>query len=575
MNLKKVSPNKLSIRYTELIIYGVLFLMLVATIFGINIYIANRSRSETEQVFCATKQQEYWQNAYRGLLKTQTSLIEFNSLIEQLSVSEPELAEKLKQLQSEKAAKAVLSQIPSQNEQTQKQLTEISKKITEIAGAFDAYKNSIYIFDSTVTVLRYGGSIYIGGRRYDIQKVTEPQTMNYTSSIENTWLSGRSEIFRVLSNTSKDHTLPSENTLTQAIEFAITKDEQIQANNRNFIVTLGEIATRRVSNLLTIQIGALILSFILFIAMAFRLTVSLRRQEKVIHDAQGQLIQSEKMASLGQMVAGLVHEMNTPLGFVRSNFEIIEENNQELYDALVKSHRVLQLIVKGKYDQIETEIQQAVSKFNEIEKLGLVEENKTMTAGSLEGLDRIQQLIINLKNFSRIDQTTQQLTNINSCLDSTLIIANHLLKRHMTVKKEYGSLPQITCAPAQINQVFLNIISNAAHATEGKGTGTLLIKTWVEKDEIIVQISDDGEGIPQETLNKIFDPFFTTKPVGKGTGLGLSISRKIIEEGHNGQIEVKSTPGKGTDFFIHLPFKPSQAKGSEQIFETTDDIVLN
>jgi signal transduction histidine kinase len=146
-------------------------------------------------------------------------------------------------------------------------------------------------------------------------------------------------------------------------------------------------------------------------------------------------------------------------------------------------------------------------------------------------------------------------------LDSTLVIANHILKRHMTVVKDYGQVPDIVCAPAQLNQVFLNIITNAAHACEDKGEGTLRLKTYTEKNDAVVQISDNGKGIPQEVINKIFDPFFTTKPVGKGTGLGLSISRKIVEDGHNGRIAVKSKVGVGTDFFIYLPL---QAKKTQE-----------
>jgi two-component system, NtrC family, sensor kinase len=573
MNSKKNSPNKLSVRYTELITYGVLFLGLVAAVFVININLANRSRSETEQVFCATKQQEYWQTSYRNLLKTQTGLIELDGLLEGIALSSPELAEKLKHVQSAQSVDAFLTQVPGQDTLTKKQLATISHKVGEISEAFASYKTAIGTFDSTVAVLRGGGSLSIDGRRYEIEKVTEEKASRYIEAIEKTWLSSRSEIFKTISRTDNNHLFPDESTLTQAIDFAITKDEFVQANNRGFIVSLGEIATERVNNLLFVQIGALALSFIVFIAMALRLTVSLRRQEKLIKDSQSQLVQSEKMASLGQMMAGLAHEMNTPLGFVRSNVEIIEENERELHSALTKSHTVLKLLVKGDYDRIETETQKALSKITEIDKLGIVDENKLMVTNSLEGLDRIQKLIVNLRNFSRLDQTIQQLANINECLESTLVIANHLIKRHMTVKKEYSNLPPIMCAPAQLNQVFLNIISNAAHATEERGHGTLLLKTWTEKGEIVIQISDDGKGIPAEQLNKIFDPFFTTKPVGQGTGLGLSISQKIIEDGHNGSIEAKSTVDKGTDFFIRLPIKSDQKQQTEQAIQTTD--ILN
>jgi len=275
------------------------------------------------------------------------------------------------------------------------------------------------------------------------------------------------------------------------------------------------------------------------------------------------------MASLGQMVAGLAHEMNTPLGFVRNNIEIIRENDREFQEAIVASTAVLKSLVAGNYSEVEKQIPATLEKLKNIEKIGLVDENAMMIANSLEGLDRMQELIVNLRNFSRLDQTATQLANINQCLDSTLVIANHILKRHMTVVKDYGKIPDIVCAPAQLNQVFLNIITNAAHACEEKGEGVLRLKTFVEKNEAVVQISDNGKGIPPEIINKIFDPFFTTKPVGKGTGLGLSISRKIIEEGHNGRITVKSNVGHGTDFFIYLPMQGRQEKAEKVFSEST------
>ena len=162
--------------------------------------------------------------------------------------------------------------------------------------------------------------------------------------------------------------------------------------------------------------------------------------------------------------------------------------------------------------------------------------------------------MLNLKNFSRLDRSKISSFNLNEGLDSALLLAKHELK-HLTIKKNFGEIPAITCSPSQLNQVFLNLINNAAQAIES-GTGELTLTTRVEDAQhVAVEISDNGKGIPPEIMSKIFDPFFTTKAVGKGTGLGLSISYKIIEQ-HGGKISVDSTVGKGTKFTIVLPLTP-------------------
>lgn len=527
----KKDNQQLTFQYTELVIYGVLFLLLVAAVFVLNINLSNESRRDTEQIFCATKQQEYWGRAYRNLLKTQTTLAEYELVID---------------------------------DSTQLALAE--QKRATIDTSFRLYRRSIEIFDGTVKALDKGGKIMLEGAEYEIEAVKDDRARKYILDIANRWYPRADSLIGIAHQYEGTRKLNSD-MLLAAIDFAVQNDELILADNRDFIVKLGELAAERQTRLQTIQVIALIASIVVFAVMAVRLTISLRKQAKIIQESQSQLVQSEKMASLGQMVAGLAHEMNTPLGFVRNNVEIIRENEKEIQAAFHSANAVLKDLVKGNYAEVEKTIPETIKKLDEIEKIGVVDENSMMLESALQGIDRIQELIVNLKNFSRLDQSMMQSANVNECLDSTLVIANHILKRHVTVHKEYAQLPNILCAPAQLNQVFLNLITNAAHAIEKKGQGNLWIKTYMSPKaaEVVVQISDDGTGIPKEILNKIFDPFFTTKPVGQGTGMGLSISKKIVEEGHKGRIEVKSTVGKGTDFFIYLPMKTEIKE--EKVFE--------
>jgi Signal transduction histidine kinase regulating C4-dicarboxylate transport system len=448
---------------------------------------------------------------------------------------------------------------------TQLELAE--QKRATIDTSFRLYRRAIEVFDGTVKALDKGGKIMLEGVEYQIDAVQDERARQFIMDIAKRWYPRADSLIGIAHQYEGTRKLNSD-MLLAAIDFAVQNDELILADNRDFIVKLGELAAERQNRLQTIQVIALVASIIVFVIMAVRLTISLRRQAKIIQESQGQLVQSEKMASLGQMVAGLAHEMNTPLGFVRNNVEIINENEKELQAVFRSASSVLKDLVEGKYNEVEKTIPETIKKLDELEKIGIVDENKMMIESALQGIDRIQELIVNLKNFSRLDQSMMQMANVNECLDSTLVIANHILKRHVTVHKEYAQLPNILCAPAQLNQVFLNLITNAAHAMEKKGQGNLWIKTYMSTKaaEVVVQISDDGTGIPKEIINKIFDPFFTTKPVGQGTGMGLSISKKIIEEGHKGRIEVKSVVGKGTDFFIYLPMKTEVKE--EKVFES-------
>ena len=268
-----------------------------------------------------------------------------------------------------------------------------------------------------------------------------------------------------------------------------------------------------------------------------------------------QLLQAEKMSSLGQMVAGLAHEMNTPLGFVRNNLELLEAKHNEVRELIAAYDKLRSQIMYGTPNDVAMMLAQ-IDQLSQKVKNRVYEQAPLLYRNSIEGIDRIQDLILSLKNFSRVDEASFKLTNINENIESTLKIAGHLFKGGIQVIKEFGSLPDVMAYPAQLNQVFLNLITNAVQAVDER-TGRITIRTMQQGDSVVIKIADNGKGIPPENLKRIFEPFFTTKDVGQGTGLGLSIVYKIIEK-HKGKIDVQSQVGKGTEFTITLPINPMQ-----------------
>lgn len=270
-----------------------------------------------------------------------------------------------------------------------------------------------------------------------------------------------------------------------------------------------------------------------------------------------QMLQAEKMSSLGQMVAGLAHEMNTPLGFVRNNLELLEAKHHELRELIAMYDKLRSQIMYGTPNDVAMMLAQ-IDQFSQKVKNRVYEQAPTLYRNSIEGIDRIQDLILNLKNFSRVDEANFKPTNVNENIESTLKIAGHLFKGGIQVIKEFGVLPEIMAYPAQLNQVFLNLITNAVQAVDER-TGRIVIRTMAQGNYVVIKIADNGKGIPPENLKRIFEPFFTTKEVGQGTGLGLSIAYKIIEK-HKGKIEVQSKVGVGTEFTITLPVNPMQVQ---------------
>lgn len=287
-----------------------------------------------------------------------------------------------------------------------------------------------------------------------------------------------------------------------------------------------------------------------------------------LQSSQAQLVQSEKMASLGQMVAGVAHEINTPLGYVKNNVELMREFSSQLRELLTASNALVDALVDPEGSDVEVARQLAT-----IEDLrSLVDPDllfgdmETLFGDTGFGLAQISELVLGLKDFSRLDQAHTDNVSLNDCVNNALLIAKNTLKTRIEVIRQLGEIPRIACAPSQLNQVLLNLVTNAAQAIEG--AGKIAIKTWADEVSVYVSVQDTGKGMSPETLKKIFDPFFTTKPVGEGTGLGLSISWQIIQQ-HGGRIRVASEPGRGTRFVIVLPRERQPQAASQQAVAVT------
>ncbi len=276
-----------------------------------------------------------------------------------------------------------------------------------------------------------------------------------------------------------------------------------------------------------------------------------------LSDAQTKLMQSEKLASIGQLAAGVAHEINNPIGFIFSNFGTLEQYLQDLFQML------------DTYEEAETSVCDAGALARirnlkaELDISYLKEDIPNLMRESRDGIQRVRKIVQDLKDFSRVDARLEwEAVDLHAGIDSTLNIVNNEIKYKADVVKHYGALPEVQCLPSEMNQVFMNLLVNAAHAITAE-RGTITIHTGVEGPNAWVEVSDNGTGIAAENLQRIFDPFFTTKPVGKGTGLGLSLSYGIVQK-HGGRMEVSSELGVGTRFRVTIPIKhePAPAQAS-------------
>jgi two-component system NtrC family sensor kinase len=256
----------------------------------------------------------------------------------------------------------------------------------------------------------------------------------------------------------------------------------------------------------------------------------LEKTNRHLQEAQTQLVQSEKMASLGQLVAGIAHEINTPIGAVNS-----------MHDTLFRTLERLKAIIQQELPEDCKQIPKLEAAFKLID-----DSNSVIKSGA----ERVINIVTRLKSFARLDEAELKTVDIHEGIEDTLVLIHHELKHNITIVKDYGDIPPISCFPSQLNQVFLNFLVNSKQAIKDKGT--IRISTFAKNKKVHIKFSDDGVGIPKESLRRIFDPGFTTKGIGVGTGLGLSISYNIIQN-HRGEIKVESEWGKGTDFLIILP----------------------
>ena len=283
-----------------------------------------------------------------------------------------------------------------------------------------------------------------------------------------------------------------------------------------------------------------------------------------LKESEAMLVQSEKMSSLGQMVAGVAHEVNTPLAYVKSSLESVNTQLPRMRELEGEAQRLLELLqadnpdekaLSGQFDVVSNLLGELRDQHTLGDLDGLVKDG-------LHGISQIGELVTNLRNFSRLDRSKVAEFDLNEGIRGALAIARNLVKTKR-VNLALGAIPQVSCSPSQMNQVFLNLVTNAAQAT--RDNGVITIRTAARgADYVIVEVEDNGHGIPDDVVSKIFDPFFTTKDVGKGTGLGLSIAYKIIEQ-HGGRIDVVSRVNVGTRFTVTLPIRASATLSASRV----------
>ncbi|HKO34910.1 MAG TPA: ATP-binding protein [Pyrinomonadaceae bacterium] len=274
--------------------------------------------------------------------------------------------------------------------------------------------------------------------------------------------------------------------------------------------------------------------------------VELARRKADLERVQAQLVHSEKMASLGQLAAGVAHELNNPAGFILSNMSALPEYVRRL-------EKVLSTYDAASLSPVDSEVVAAAKRAVDYDHI--LGDLNSIATDSFSGAERIQGIVQNLRLFSRLDEAELKEVDVHEGIESTIrLLSRYYTSPSIALRRVYGKLPRISCYAGQLNQVWVNLLVNAAQAI-GQGSGEVSIKTSSQERTVAVSVSDTGSGIAPEHINRIFDPFFTTKPVGEGTGLGLSISHGIIAR-HGGSLSVESTVGRGTTFNIVLPVRP-------------------
>lgn len=375
-------------------------------------------------------------------------------------------------------------------------------------------------------------------------------------TIETQWRSkdGR-RIDILLSSTATDG-----NDITKGVTFTatdITLQKEAQRETQKLISSLGNVISHRTQwlNENNIRLEEEIKKRV---DIEKELRTSKAKLEKTVNQlkhTQAQIIQSEKMASIGQLAAGVAHEINNPTAFVSSNLSTMSQYQADMARLLKEYEAVIDLLGESNElselpKDIETAIDQAKQTAQEIDLEFMWEDFPELIEESKEGTERIKKIVGDLKDFAHPGDERCVETDINKGLDSTINIVWNEIKYTCELTKDYGELPPVWSYSQQINQVFMNLLINAAQAIDQDGH--IHVKTRLRDELVVVQISDNGCGIPKKMISQIFDPFFTTKDIGKGTGLGLSMAHSIIEN-HQGKIEVESIVGEGTTFTLYLP----------------------
>lgn len=347
-----------------------------------------------------------------------------------------------------------------------------------------------------------------------------------------------------------------------ALPTAQSIDELTDAQSREndtMIVTLQNYqrALTAYSALLLLVLGFLAWRVFRYYQMLNQSNGDLQRANLELKESQVHLVQAEKMSALGQMVAGIAHEINTPLAYVKGTFSVLKDQLNPINALATQSYGFTQSMRATDRDNValNKQFRHIETSARNVIESGVIDDIGSLLTDGIHGIEQISEIVLNLKNFSRLDREKVANFSVEAGLDSTLLLARNLLKDRVQIEKNYSQVPMVSGSPSQINQVFLNIITNAAHAMPNRETPNVirLHTSMHDAQTVRIDIADNGNGIPKEVLPKIFDPFFTTKPIGEGTGMGLSISYKIIAE-HGGELLVDTQDGVGTTFSILLPY---------------------
>jgi len=343
----------------------------------------------------------------------------------------------------------------------------------------------------------------------------------------------------------------------EQIKRTSAKIRQSADANQQKVVAEAQLAQDSVSaSSVRVLVIVVVLLGILFGALFViirRADETIRKQEKERENSQQQLAQSEKMASLGQMVAGVAHQLNTPLAFSKSNVQMVQQAIGRMHLPMEVVRKLTAMVKQAEGDQVVLKIGQLKASMGKLEAgdidLVVLEQ---MLNDVLVGVEQMTELVVNLRDFTRLDRANTADADLNKSLHTVVYIARSVISNSIRINEIYGQLPPVECNPSQLNQVFLNLINNAAQAIDG--TGVINVRSLLDGDSVRIQVEDDGYGIPDDVLPHIFDLYYTTKPQGEGTGLGLAISRDIVRQ-HGGDITVETTPGSGTTFTVTLPIK--------------------